>query len=107
MRMNFRFIFVQGDVADERKNLDLFGKGNSLVLFRGHIEVTEDRIAKGSNRCEVTRAQMMHAREEFQRFDNFISGLKNECPGFLLSFGKKFRFHFSPCKQLRPSWPPN
>jgi len=75
--MQARAAVGDGDVADQRENLDLLVDRYLPVALGLPIEITENRVAEGADRGERSSVDLLRGEETGQSLDDFLIGLSS------------------------------
>src|SRR5579871_436419 len=78
-----RALLVQGDVADQRYDLDLLVDRNRLILLPVPLEVAQGGILERADSREMAAAQAVAPRELFQDLHDLVAGVEDEHVGLL------------------------
>jgi hypothetical protein len=91
--VDLRFAVLDGDVAGERRNLDLLVDRDWLVLLPLPVEVAERDVAEGADAGEVSGGELVLACESLQFALDLVAAREDECVASLaVDLAEGFRF---------------
>lgn len=67
-----------GNIAYERRNLDLLAHRNAQILLPRPIEVEQDSVLEGSDGRELGRENPLRKRESLQAFDSLVAAFEDD-----------------------------